>query len=154
MAGVVIALLRIVIVLGVLGLLAVQVLLMPVVWRDLAGEEPLVQWAVPLLGGAFALCLQVIGVCVWRLLTFVRRGAVFTERSFRPVDVVIGAVLCASAIVLSFALLLAPGDAAPGLVALVCGAALVLASVALVVGVMRALLRQAVAMRTELEQVI
>ncbi|WP_455605841.1 DUF2975 domain-containing protein [Cellulosimicrobium funkei] len=54
-----------------------------------------------------------IGVCVWPLLTFVRRGAVFTERSFRPVDVVIGAVLCASAMVLSFALLLAPGDAAP-----------------------------------------
>ena len=154
MSGVVTVLLRGVIVLGVLGLLAVQVVLMPLAWRDLSGEDPFVQWTVPVLGAAFAASLQVVGFCVWRLLTFVRRDAVFSERSFRYVDVVIGAVLFASALVLCFAVLLAPGAAAPGLVALVCGAALVLAGVALVVGVMRALLRQAVTMRTELEQVI
>ena len=36
--------------------------------------------------------IQVTAVCIWRLLTMVRRGTVFSHAAFRYVDVVIGAV--------------------------------------------------------------
>jgi hypothetical protein len=64
-------------------------------------------------------------------------------------------------LVLVLAVALAPGEVAPGVVALLCGASLVIAGVALVVVVMRALLAQAIArereareLRSELDEVI
>lgn len=57
--------------------------------------------------------------------------------------------------------MLAPGDAAPGVVLLICGVSLLIAGVALIVLVLRALLAQAVArdveanhLRAELGEVI
>ncbi|WP_231980124.1 DUF2975 domain-containing protein [Tessaracoccus coleopterorum] len=70
--------------------------------------------------------MQVFAVCIWRLLTLVRRGSVFSEASFRYVDVVIGAFVAASLLALALGVLLAPGDVAPGMVGLICGASLVL----------------------------
>ena len=84
------------------------------------------------------------------------------------VDVVIGAIGSASVVVFGVAVVAAhsnrttPGDeVAPGVVGLICGAALVIAGVALVVLVLRMLLVQAVALevetrhlRSELDEVI
>jgi hypothetical protein len=112
--------------------------------------------------------LQVIAVCIWRLLTMVGRGTVFSYAAFRYVDAVIAAISAASVLILSIAVVArfanhaTPEDAvAPGLVGLICGFALVAAGVALVVYVMRALLAQAVALdsearhlRAELDEVI
>jgi NhaP-type Na+/H+ or K+/H+ antiporter len=94
--------------------------------------------------------MQVSAVCVWRLLTMVRRGTVFSHAAFRYVDIVIGAVAAASALTFGMAVTLAPGDAvAPGIVLLICGASLVVAGVALIVLVLRMLLAQAVARDAE-----
>lgn len=105
--------------------------------------------------------LQVVGVCIWKLLTMVTRGTVFSPAAFKYVDLVIVAIgasavlVFALAVVARFANHATPGDEiAPGLVALICGLALVLAGVALVVHVMRALLAQAVEFRHELDEVI
>jgi len=105
--------------------------------------------------------LQVTAVCIWMLLTRVRRGTVFSPSSFRYVDSIIGAIATASvltfglAVVGAYANRTTPGDEiAPGLVGLICGLALVIAGVALVVYVMRQLLAQAVAFRSELDEVI
>jgi len=99
------------------------------------------------------LALQVIGVSIWRLLTMVRQGTVFSFGAFRHVDRVIGAIALGGAVLFGFAVLAAysnrttPGDEiAPGLVGLVCGFSLVAGGVALVVYVMRNLLTQAVAL--------
>ncbi|MFG3250372.1 DUF2975 domain-containing protein [Streptomyces sp. NPDC048187] len=105
---------------------------------------------------------QVVLVCVWRLVTMVRRGTVFSLAAFRYVHWVIGAFLAASLLVFALGVVLAPGEAvAPGVVLLLCGAALAVFGVALVVLVMRVLLAQAVArdieasrMRAELAGVI
>lgn len=113
-------------------------------------------------------CLQVVGVCVWRLLTMVRRGSVFTEAALRYVDRVVAAIGVLSALVAVLATVgvvsnrtQAEDAVAPGLVGLVLGAAVVLAGVALVVLVQRMLLAQAVArdaetraLRSELDGVI
>ena len=107
------------------------------------------------------LCVQVVAVCVWRLLTMVRRGTVFSHRAFRFVDVIFGAIAFAAVLMFGIAVILAPGETAPGIVLLICGAALMIGGVALIVLVMRTLLAQAVArdveaagLRAELDEVI
>ena len=108
------------------------------------------------------LTIQVTMICVWRLLTMVRRGTVFSDAAFRYVDVVIGAIGAASLLMFAVGVVLAPGEAvAPGIVALIGGAAVLIAGVALVVVVLRMLLAQAVArdteahhLRAELDEVI
>ncbi|MFE0738773.1 DUF2975 domain-containing protein [Streptomyces sp. NPDC058855] len=105
---------------------------------------------------------QVVLVCVWRLVTMVRRGTVFSYGAFRYVDVITGAFAAGAAVVFALAVLLAPGEAvAPGIVLLICGASLAVLGVALIVLVLRMLLAQAVArdveaarMRDELAEVI
>ncbi|CAA9556421.1 MAG: Putative transmembrane transport protein [uncultured Thermomicrobiales bacterium] len=105
--------------------------------------------------------VQVSTVCVWRLLTMVRRGTVFSHAAFRYVDIVFGAVTTASLLALGLAVALAPGEAPPGIVFLICGAALLAAGIALIVLVLRMLLAQAVArdkeahhLQAELDEVI
>jgi hypothetical protein len=106
-------------------------------------------------------CVQVTAVCVWRLLTMVRKGTVFSHGAFRYVDVIFGAIAVASLLMFGIAVLLAPGEVAPGVVLLICGASLMIAGVALIVLVLRTLLAQAVArdaeakhLRSELDEVI
>lgn len=136
--------LRVVIAIALLGSLVVQALIVPLLWLDL-GEEEL--WGRIFLVSLVVLgvgTLQVFGVCVWLLLTKVRRGSIFSEASFRYVNVIIGAILVAAALAWILAAVLAPGTTAPGLVALIGGAGVVLAGMALLVVVMKALLRQAI----------
>ncbi len=78
--------------------------------------------------------IQVTMVCVWRLLTMVRRGTVFSHAAFRYVDVVIGAIAAAALLMFGLGVVLAPGEAvAPGIVLLIGGAAVLVAGVALIV---------------------
>lgn len=163
MRSVTITALRVVIALSLAGSIVVQAVILPLLWSDLAdaGVAVALRVTVVAMAAVGVLSLQVFAVCVWRLLGLVRRGAVFTPRAFRDVDVIIVAISVAAALVFGFAVLLAPGDAAPGIVGLVCGLALVLAGIALLVVVLRMLLRQAIeredearALRTELGGVI
>ena len=94
--------------------------------------------------------IQVTMVCVWRLLTMVRRGTVFSHAAFRYVDVVFGAVVVGVPARVRIGSLLALGEGvAPGVVLLIGGLALLVAGVALVVLVLRMLLAQAVARDAE-----
>lgn len=157
--------LRVVLSLMVAGMLFIQVFLMPLLGVDIAEGGPEaahLRWPVVVLGIAGALTVEVALVCIWRLLTMVRRETVFSPAAFRYVDVVIGAAVVATllAVVLSF--VLAPGEAVPpGFVALVVIAGFGTAGIALLVLVMRALLVKAVALdstattlRAELDEVI
>lgn len=151
--------LRVVIAIALAGSLVVQGVIAPLFWIDLDDESaalrvPLV--AIVVLGVA---TLQVTAVCIWRLLTMVRRGTVFSLDAFRYVDIVIGAIACASVLTFGIAVVGAvhnrttPGDElAPGVIALFCGAAVVVAGVALIVLVLRMLLAQAVALDSEARQ--
>ncbi len=144
-----IVVLQVVIAIALVGSVAVQALIAPLLWLDLAEEE---LWGRIFLVGVVVLgvaTMQVFGICVWMLLNKVRRGSIFSESSFRYVDVIIGAILAAAALALALAIVLAPGQTAPGIVGLVCGAALVLAGMALLMVVMKALLRQAIERETE-----
>jgi hypothetical protein len=157
--------LRIVLALVLVGSLYVQVVMMPLLASDLEEFGPdsasrrAALVAIPVLG---IVTVQVTLVCVWRLVTMVRKGTVFSHGAFRYIDIIFGAVMAASALMFGLAVVLAPGEAvAPGIVLLVCGASLMIAGAALIVLVLRALLAQAVArdaeaqhLRSELDEVI
>lgn len=144
-----ILLLRIVIAVALAGSLVVQTVIVPLVWADLEGEALWGRIALVTIGVLGVATMQVFGVSVWMLLTKVRRGSIFQPASFRYVDVIIGAIAAAAVLAFILAALLAPGSIAPGVVALVCGAALVLAGFALLMVVMKMLLRQAIERETE-----
>lgn len=160
--------LRGVIAIALLGSLVVQLVLMPLLWIDLDDAHRGVQVSLVAIGVLGVACLQVIGVSVWRLLTLVRRGTVFSQEAFRHVDRIIAAVAAGAVLVFAIAVVArtanrtTPGDeVAPGLVGLICGLALVVGGVALLVYVLRALLAQAVArdveaqhLQSELDEVI
>jgi hypothetical protein len=165
MGQVAVVALRIVLALVLAGSLFVQALMLPLLFADLEDLGPdLAAVRVPVIVIMFLgiVTIQVTVVCLWRLLTMVRRGTVFSHAAFRYVDVVIGAAAAASVLTLGLAVTLAPGAAvAPGIVLLICGAAVVAAGIALIVLVLRMLLAQAVArdaeahhLQSELNEVI
>ncbi|GAA2537933.1 DUF2975 domain-containing protein [Streptomyces levis] len=160
-----VAALRAVLVALLAGSLFVQCVMVPLLAADMNGLKP--EYAhlrtpilvIVVLGVVTA---QVVLVCVWRLVTMVRRGTVFSTDAFRYVHLVIGAFVAAACLVFALGVVLAPGEAvAPGVVLLLGGAGLAVLGVALVVLVLRMLLAQAVArdieaarMQAELEEVI
>ena len=142
--------LRVVLAIALAGSLLVQTVMVPLLWMDLDEAPATVRIPVIVIVLLGIVTLQVVAVCVWRLLTMVRRGTVFSHAAFRYVDVIIGAVVTASVLTFGLAVTLAPGEAvAPGIVGLICGMSLVVAGVALVILVQRMLLAQAVARDTE-----
>ena len=155
--------LRTVLVMVLTGTVFVQALM---VWALVSGSDPedgslpLTPLRVITILGMVA--VQVALVCVWRLVTMVRRGTVFSDAAFRSVDLMIGVAVVASLLTFGLAVVLAPGEAVPpGMVLLVCGGSLIAAGIALVVLVMRTLLAQAISreveasdLRAELDEVI
>ena len=155
--------LRVVLAIGLAGSLLVQVWMVPLLSVDLeeAGAPTGSRIAFLVIVILGIVCVQVTLGCVWRLLTMVRRGTVFSPAAFRFVDVIFGAIVAASLLMFGLAVILAPGETAPGVVLLICGASLLIAGTALIVRVLRTLLVQAVArdaeaeyLRTELDEVI
>jgi len=155
MGSSVVSALRVVIVLGIIGSVFVQAVMGPLLAIDLEDAPAGVRWPVVVILLLGIVVAQVVMVCVWRLLTLVRRGTVFSSDAFRYVDVVVAAIAVGSALFFALGVVLAPGeDVAPGLVLLIGGAGVMVAGVALLVLVLRALLAQAVALRAELDVVI
>lgn len=142
-------LLRVALVLSLVGSVAVQALLLVLGPREMGGLPVAMRLALIGFLVLGIVCMQVVGVCVWRLVTMVREDTVFSAAAFRYVDIVIGAIVAGGACVLGLGYALAQADDAPGLVLIGGGAAVVVGGVALVVVVMRALLAQAVATRAE-----
>lgn len=157
--------LRIVLAMVLAGSLFVQAVMVPLLAVDLDGLDPdyaYLRTPLVVIAVLGIVTIQVVLVCVWRLLTMVRRGTVFSHAAFRYVDVVIGAIAAASLLTFGLGVTLAPGEAvAPGIVLLIGGAAMLIAGIALIVLVLRMLLAQAVALdvqthhlQSELDEVI
>jgi hypothetical protein len=145
------------------GTVLVQALM---VWALVSGSDPeagslplTALRVITILGIGTA---QVALVCVWRLVTMVRRGTVFSHAAFRYVDVIIGAIVAAALVWFAVTAVNAPGQRAdPGVTLIMGGIGVAILGVALVVLVLRMLLAQAVArdveaaqMQAELDEVI
>ena len=155
--------LRAVLVVVLVGTILVQVLM---VWTLIAGNDPedgsrpLTLFRVIAILGMVS--VQTTLICVWRLVTMVRRGTVFSHRAFRYVDIMIGAIVAAALVWFAVTAVNAPGQREdPGVTIIMGGIGVAILGVALMVLVLRTLLAQAVArdveatrMRAELDDVI
>lgn len=154
MSQLVIRTLRVLLVLLGLGTLAAQVVLVTVVAThpDVDLGDRAVGYLV--LGVAALACVEVALVALWVLLSMVRRGAIFDERAFRWVDVITVAGLVAAVIVAALCAHIGELDDAPGLILIGGGIGLGGVAFALLMVVMRGLLRTATVFRRELDEVV
>lgn len=117
------------------------------------GSMPLTPLRVLTILGMIS--VQVVAVCVWRLVAMVRRDTVFSPAAFRYVDGVIGAITSAALVWFVVTAVNAPGQRDdPGVTVIMAGVGVGILGVALIVLVLRALLAQAARMRAELNEVI
>jgi len=126
-------------------------------WALVSGSDPedgsLPLTALRLITILGVLAVQVALVCVWRLVTMVRRGTVFSHAAFRYVDGVIGAIVAAALGWFAVTIVNAPGQRDdPGVTVIMAGIGVAVLGVALVVYVLRMLLVQAVARDVEAAQ--
>ncbi|MFG2891283.1 DUF2975 domain-containing protein [Streptomyces sp. NPDC048248] len=152
MAKLTVGALRAVLVVVLAGTVFVQALMVWALATDPEdGTLPLTPLRVITILGMVS--VQATVVCVWRLVTMVRRGTVFSHAAFRYVDAVIGAIVAAALLWLAVTVLNAPGQRAdPGVTVIMGGIALAILGVALIVLVLRMLLAQAVARDVEAAQ--
>ena len=79
-------------------LVMLQVFSFPGQFAHVASEHPdqaYLRWPLTAFVAAEILCIQVVLVCTWRLLTMVRNDVIFTEGALRWVDAIVGALATA-----------------------------------------------------------
>lgn len=155
--------LRVLLVLLFAGLIVGQVMSLPGEFSHMAAQAPelgYVPWVLLTITELQVVCLQVVIVCIWRLLTLVRADRIFSEGAFVWVDAIMWAMAAAWALFIglflfvSSYLYLTPELRDPGLPILLFGMVLIVGVVVLTIVVLRALLRQAAALRADMEEVI
>ena len=151
--------LRVAIVFMFLGAVSAQLWFVPQLARDSAEEWPeIAHLAVPytVLWITVAVCVQVVFVALWVLLSKVRRGAIFSESAFGWVNAIIAAGAVATLLVfgLEIHLLGIVDVGGPPLGILLTGLSTAGGAFVLIMVVMRGLLRSATTLQSELEEVV
>ena len=138
-------------------LLVLQTLSFPGQFAYMARESPedaYLRWPLTAIAVFMILCVQVVVVATWQLLTMVRRDRIFTDDAFVWVNVILGAIAAAWLVlvgVLLYVVLHADDPGAPMVLFLLTVGVTV---TGLLMVVMRALLRRATTLRTDMEGVI
>jgi hypothetical protein len=139
-------------------LLASQVLVIPEVARITALRNPdVVQLEVPGIIGAvvFIVLIEVTLVCVWFLLSLVQTDRIFRVEAFRYVDIILGALVAAGVLILaSYLVIVANRAVSLSLSLLAILGVVVSAALALLVVVLRGLLRKALELEQDLSEVV
>jgi Protein of unknown function (DUF2975) len=140
------------------GLLVLfQTLSLPGQFAYMARENPdlaYLRWPMTAVSIFWVLCVHVVVVCTWKLLTLVKDDRIFTEVSLVWVDGIVAAIVAAGVVLLGVDGYIALHADDPGLPLLLFLLSLGVAVLALLMVVMRALLRQATTLRTDMEAVI
>jgi DUF2975 family protein len=149
--------LRVLLVMLFAGLVVAQAMSMPGQFAYMAKENPdlaYLRWPLTIWAIVELLCIQVVIVCTWKLLTMVKADRIFTEDAFAWVDAILWAL--GAGWVLLFGVFIYLGWLAndPGLPILLFGMVLTGAVLVLLMVVMRALLRRAATLRSDMEAVI
>jgi hypothetical protein len=149
--------LRVLLVMLFAGLVVAQVMSMPGQFAHMAREEPdlvYLRWPLTIWSILELLCIQVVIVCTWKLLTLVASDRIFSEEAFAWVNAIIWALGAGWVLFLGVFLYLGFLANDPGLPILMFGMVLVGGVLVLLMVVMRALLRQATTLRADMEAVI
>jgi Protein of unknown function (DUF2975) len=154
--------LRILLALVFVALVAVQVLAVPRMVPDLTDpslEQSFMRWTMLTVLVLGLLCVQVVIVCTWKLLTMAAHDRIFSASALPWVDGIVRAVavgwgMLLGAFVCAYYFIVDEVSDDAVLPALLLVLLLVGAVVGLLMVVMRALLRQATTLRTDMEAVI
>ena len=158
MRGTVIPLTKLLIVVLFTAVAACQFWVLPLLTAGFAATAPdsaALELPGVLMVGSLLLCVQAVLVCVWRLLSLAARERIFDPAAFTWVDAIIATVLVAGALIVAGLAVIwraqagNPFIALPGVIALI-----TVAGLALVIVVMRGLLRQATLLRQGMTEVV
>jgi hypothetical protein len=144
------------------ALLGAEVWAVPAMLPDPADpslEQSSMRWAMLAVSVLGLVCVQVVIVCTWKLLTLVRDDRIFSESALPWVNAIVGAIavgwaMLLGAFVCAYYFIVDEVSDDPVLPALLLVLLLIGAVVGLLMVVMRALLRQATTLRTDMEAVI
>lgn len=154
----VVTLLRVLLVLAFAALVVLQTLSLPGLFGHMAEQSPALaylRWPLVTVSVLELMCVQVVIVCTWRLLTMVEEDRIFSERSLVWVDAILWAIAAAWVLLLAVSVYVAVAVAEdPGIPVLLLVILLAGAVLGLLMVVMRALLRQATRLRTDMDAVI
>jgi len=147
-----------------LGLIVAEALSVPGQFMESAEEVrpefAHIPWLMLVLSILVLVAVQVIIVCVWRLLDLVRGDRIFSEQAFAWVDVIVWTIAAVWLLMLlvfgyvAWFIYVTPELRDPGIPVALFGIGLATSVVLLLMIVMRALLGQAAAIRADLEDVI
>lgn len=149
--------LRILLALMFLAMVVGQSLSMPGAFAHMAEESPEradLRWPLTIFSVLELLCVQVVIVCTWRLLTMVQDDRIFSERSLVWVDAIVWTIAAAWLMLAAVWIYIGSIADDPGLPVLLTAMVLAGAVLGLLMIVMRALLRQAITLRVDMESVI
>jgi hypothetical protein len=152
-----VALLRVglVVLFGVL--LLFQFMSLPGQFAHMAQESPdlaYLRWPLTAITVFWVLCIQVVIVCTWQLLTLVKNDRIFSEAAMVWVNVIIWAIVAAWIVLVGVFLYVGFNANDPGLPLLLFLMLIGVTVLGLLMVVMRALLRKATTLRTDMEAVI
>jgi hypothetical protein len=153
----VVALLRVFLVLLFGVLVVFQVMSLPGQFAHMAREDPehaYLRWPATAVTVFWVLCIQVVIVSTWKLLTLVKNDRIFSEGSMAWVNAIIWAVVAAWVVLVGVFLYVGFNADDPGLPLLLFLMLTGVTVLGLLMVVMRALLRQATTLRTDMEAVI
>ena len=102
----------------------------------------------------WVLCIQVVIVSTWKLLTLVKSDRIFTDASFMWVNAIVWAIAAAWVVLVGVLFYVGFNADDPGLPLLLFLMSVGVTVLGLLMVVMRALLQQATTLRTDMEAVI
>ncbi|MBM7085107.1 DUF2975 domain-containing protein [Micromonospora humidisoli] len=134
-----------------------QTMSLPGQFAHLARESPeqaYLRWPATAVTVFWVLCVQVVIVATWRLLTLVRNDRIFSEPALAWVDAIVWAVAAGWLTLVGVFLYVGFHADDPGLPMLLFLLSVGVTVLGLLMVVMRALLRQATTLRSDMEAVI
>ena len=153
----VVSLLRVFLVVLFAVLVMLQTFSLPGQIRYMAQQSPedaYLRWPLTAVAVFWVLCVQVVVVATWQLLTLVKRDRIFSDASFGWVNAILGAIAAAWVVLVAVFLYVGFRATDPGLPLLLFLLSVGVAVLGLLMVVMRALLRQATTLRADMEAVI
>jgi hypothetical protein len=134
-----------------------QTMSLPGQFAHMAKESPdsaYLQWPLTAITIFWVLCVQVVVVATWKLLTLVKKDQIFSEASMKWVNAIVWAIAAGWVVLLAVFLYVGFHADDPGMPILLFLMLVGVAVVGLLMIVMRALLRQATTLRTDMQAVI
>jgi len=116
-------------------------------------DAPL-RWPLTAIAVFLVLCVQVVLVATWQLLTLVKKDRIFTTASLKWVDLIVWAIAAAWLVFVGMLLFVGFNADDPGMPMVLFLITVGITVLGLLMVVMRALLRQATTLRSDMEAVI